>query len=1209
MSPDSNPSPLSLHRSPGVTRLRRCRNLSVRIAAILLGMGCLLDVGTSFAAEPTKAFDIPSGNATDTLKKFSEQSGLSIMFAPERVEGVVTREVIGEMPPPAALSKLLAGTALIAVPTKEPGAYAIRREGGAVDPNDNRAAPSDTGGRPANKTVSTATAETPDDPVTLSPFEVREQNRGYYASNTMSGTRLNSRIEDLAASITVITKEQMQDFALLDMNDIFSYEAGTEGLGNYTDFEMSVSGAVTDNSSLDPLNANRIRGLGPANTSFGNFETSGRVPLDPIDIDGVEISRGPNSSIFGLGNPSGTVNSVPSSANLTGNRSQLTLRADSNKGFRTTLDFNRVLREGKLAVRGSAVYQRTASHLEPSNMDSVRLNALTKFRPFKSTTLNVYFSDYRMHGTRANTQTPSDGVSVWLENGRPAFDPVTGIVTVDGRAVPLNTSVLQGVGGNIGSFIDRGRLEYLAMMRTVDVNNPTINVGNSVYREGGFRTLYTDQPMFTTALPITDRALYDWGEVNLAAGNYFSTDAQTTRVTLDQIFLSSPRQNLAAQVGWFREQVEQLSRIAVGIPNQHGDNNSNPILIDVNIRLLDGQPNPYFGRPYIETRPYSQLQPVDRDTYRAQLAYQLDLRNERSRLRWLGLHKLTGYAEYKDFVQRRARWEDTFLGPHAWFPPGVTRAGTAGRGIGDSPPLPTNILRPPHARIYLGDADGGNVDYGSSYFPPGDYVFEWGNNAGANWKREPVVIGPSIAPGATGAGANTWTLLKTQGAVAQSHFLGGRIVTTLGWRHDESFTRVGGMPQSPDGIHLDYPSFNSWEPDWTRSSGRTTTKGVVVRPLRWLSLSANRSDSFRPAAPTQNVFLEPLPHPNGVGKDYGVGLNLFDGKLVLRFNRYITRQLKTPNGPSGGVVARVRRMDFEIFQAGTNPTTDTFTLQRRATDWVVSAAAARGQTLSADQIEQQVAGIMKLPVEYLREPGVQLAAADDTLARGFEFEANYNPTPNWSMKLNVTQQEAINERIAPEVQKWVNERLAVWQSIIDPITGEPWFTSVYPGLQNNPFSASRFLAQNITSQVSALYVTEGLSRPQIRKYRANLITNFRLAGITDHKFLKRFNVGGAVRWEDKGSIGYYGVQQPPAIVTDLDHTRPIYDKAHTYVDLLIGYRTRLFSDKINARFQLNVRNVHESGRLQPVAAFPDGTPYVFRIIEPRVFILSATFDL
>ena len=56
-------------------------------------------------------------------------------------------------------------------------------------------------------------------------------------------------------------------------------------------------------------------------------------------------------------------------------------------------------------------------------------------------------------------------------------------------------------------------------------------------------------------------------------------------------------------------------------------------------------------------------------------------------------------------------------------------------------------------------------------------------------------------------------------------------------------------------------------------------------------------------------------------------------------------------------------------------------------------------------------------------------------------------------------------------------------------------------------------------------------------------------------------------------------------------------------------RTRLWSDKINAKFQFNVRNIQESGRLLPVSAFPDGTASVYRIVDPRQFILSATFEM
>ena len=51
------------------------------------------------------------------------------------------------------------------------------------------------------------------------------------------------------------------------------------------------------------------------------------------------------------------------------------------------------------------------------------------------------------------------------------------------------------------------------------------------------------------------------------------------------------------------------------------------------------------------------------------------------------------------------------------------------------------------------------------------------------------------------------------------------------------------------------------------------------------------------------------------------------------------------------------------------------------------------------------------------------------------------------------------------------------------------------------------------------------------------------------------------------------------------------------------------SDKFGATFQLNVRNIQEDGRLQPINAGPDGAPNSYRIVSPRQFILSATFEL
>src|SRR5690242_16708054 len=54
-----------------------------------------------------------------------------------------------------------------------------------------------------------------EEPIALDPFVVNSGAIGYHGLNTMSGTRLNTKLEDLGSSTTVITKEQMEDFALL----------------------------------------------------------------------------------------------------------------------------------------------------------------------------------------------------------------------------------------------------------------------------------------------------------------------------------------------------------------------------------------------------------------------------------------------------------------------------------------------------------------------------------------------------------------------------------------------------------------------------------------------------------------------------------------------------------------------------------------------------------------------------------------------------------------------------------------------------------------------------------------------------------------------------------------------------------------------------------------------------------------------------------
>ena len=196
--------------------------------------------------------------------------------------------------------------------------------------------------------------------------------------------------------------------------------------------------------------------------------------------------------------------------------------------------------------------------------------------------------------------------------------------------------------------------------------------------------------------------------------------------------------------------------------------------------------------------------------------------------------------------------------------------------------------------------------------------------------------------------------------------------------------------------------------------------------------------------------------------------------------------------------------------------------------------------------------------------------------------------------------------------------MPIWTTLVDTAAATNWTAAQLAAEPqhlwwDHNYGGSQTAHQNFDAFVGAPYNVilqlEGKSNPEVRKYNARVSTNLQLAGITDRPMLKKFNIGGAIRWEDKGAIGYFGAQSLPAVVTSLDTNRPIYDKAHYYFDAFVTYKTKLWNDKVATTFQLNVRNLTEDGRLQPIGAFPDGTPHTYRIDDPRQIFFTATFEL
>ena len=1069
---------------------------------------------------------------------------------------------------------------------------------------------------PAKKSIPVVTTPAPtEDVVQLSPFEVNDaQDKGYLATSAMSGTRLNSKIEDLAASLSVVTKQQLQDTAAVDINDVFMYETNTEGTAQWTPFSID-RGTVSDDIQANPTGATRMRGITAANTAVDGFTSS--LPFDSYNVDSLEISRGPNSSIFGLGNSGGGVNVNVARANLTRSITSFGTRGDSFGGYRGNFDINRPIFKNKLALRVLGLYDAKGYNQKPSYDKTRRLDLALTARPFKGTTIRASFESYREAYNRPNSTTPRDGISDWIADGKPVYNPLTRSVRfLDGKTAPINNIVTvaqetallpYGIAPSNTAFtqspsmyISNGQIvlnEINAMPTSTGTGPTSVDAttalpGLHLLTSNTFYNTFTAKyPLFVTP-GVTDKSIYDWTSVNITAPNYGAKKGETSNVSLEQIILNTPRHTLVWQAAWQKERIFDNNRSFLG---SYGNNGGKlEVDIDINEFLLDGTPNPYYLQPYLGyPRPGFTKSMSASDKYRTQLAYQLNLTREKNPLRYLGHHNFSGYGEFQSIHTFRPGFTDTISSDEQWM-------GTNGISASRN----ANGYRP-YVHYLLGDNQGYNVDYGSPGIkaPPYSTTLRYYNGVTKQWINEPVDYEEYYF-----ANRPNRRLLSTVGGTWQGFFLNDRLIPTYGIRKDANRTRDANSEINPtaatDGNYIMPDPKLYGASDWVQNHGQTTSKGIVVKPLSWVHLLYNQSNSFTPGSLAYDIYGHPLNDPKGQTKDYGFQFILLDGRLSIRAQQYETQDSGRGDSTVNTYIQRTLRMDGGPSAATQFPQTVS---DPNLTAWYGSELALKNPTWTVDQvIAQTIKDTGADPVFIASHYGKTHGDNSLQASRGKEIEISFNPTSYWTVKSTVTQTLAFNGKLAQGVQEYINSRMQTWTSIKGPNSGQLWWTNT----QNSATTPQTFYTTNVLAPLSLIVATQGKQKTQTREYRFNLLSNFRLSGITENRWLKNASVGGAVRWEGKASVGYYGAApDPDGVVRLYDANRPIWDKARYYVDLNAGYNLRMFKDKIRARLQLNVRNIFENGRLQPVAYNPDGTPFAFRMIDPRQFILSANFDL
>lgn len=304
--------------------------------------------------------------------------------------------------------------------------------------------------------------------VQLSPFEVTaDSESGYQATQTLAGTRIRTDLKDVGAAITVVTKELLRDLGATDAGTLLQYTPNAEVSGTYGTYAGLGNGTGVDESGslrAPGGNNNRVRGLDTADTARDFFVTD--IPWDAYNIDRLEIQRGPNSILFGLGSPAGMVNAAMRSAEFR-NLGNVETRVGSYGSTRVAVDLNQQLLPDVLALRFDGLRDYQKYDQTQAWEHDRRYSGALRFDPrlFKNrsfhTTFKARYENGDITANRPRTVTPNDNFSAWYRpTAITADNPFGGMgkLAVNNPYDPWRTDNI--VAGDGRGLIQRGTTNY-----------------------------------------------------------------------------------------------------------------------------------------------------------------------------------------------------------------------------------------------------------------------------------------------------------------------------------------------------------------------------------------------------------------------------------------------------------------------------------------------------------------------------------------------------------------------------------------------------------------------------------------------------------------------------------------------------------------------------------------------------------------------------
>lgn len=274
----------------GALAARMCQNRVAGYTGRADAMAWLVSGALAFMATPLVAQAQPQAAAVEfniaaqpldaALRLFSDQSKHQVLFEEEAVAGKRVRALQGRYAPREALERLLLGAG-IQINSTRAGVFTLKLA-------------------PVQPVLGEVTLA----PVIVTAQAEREgstEGSGSYTSVGMNTvTKLPLSVRETPQSVTVVTRQQMDDQNLVSVEDVIRQTTGAaKSQRNFGAHVYTMRGYVIPDTNY------LIDGI-----PGGAYNPTGWVPIDTATFDRVEVLRGAGALEVGAGDPSGVVNMV-----------------------------------------------------------------------------------------------------------------------------------------------------------------------------------------------------------------------------------------------------------------------------------------------------------------------------------------------------------------------------------------------------------------------------------------------------------------------------------------------------------------------------------------------------------------------------------------------------------------------------------------------------------------------------------------------------------------------------------------------------------------------------------------------------------------------------------------------------------------------------------------------------------------------------------